>query len=493
LPGKTAKCSITIFAPLFALLFALLLAVSAPVFGRGRAQEAETAALNPEWVLCITAFDVASLPPAQRIVGELLSRNLAKSLTDVDHRIRVSEEYTYYGDLAWVLALENAGKKLAAKRAERDLLIYKGYPQWRYKNELKTAAAAIKILEEEYRAAEDAVIKITAEPVFKLTQENTEGTFPAPPAKNGEYYYCASKKADAFVSGEISEFHGRIVLSIRMYTLYTRSFTYEDSFIFSADDMSLVEEELTGRLTAAISGTSPSAISVKTDPEEAVILVRENYAGQGDTGIREHSPGPVDVTVFADGYTGASVSVDLAKGEMAELQFKLQRVPETGFAINSPPEGSASVYQGSLYIGQTPLTMTAPLNQFEYIHGETSKGDTTAVIFRAGEPGDIITLPSAIPKGKDPTPLGTARRRYYGAWTRFWIALPLAFIITGVTNAYQNAYIYAGNPDVGNTYQILRGVKIGAWSAFGVIAGESLFRIIRYNYTASKSVPKLAK
>jgi hypothetical protein len=278
-----------------------------------------------------------------------------------------------------------------------------------------------------------------------------------------------------------------------MYTLYTRSFAYEDSFIFSPDDMIQVEEEMAGQLVAAISGSSPSAISVKTDPEDAVILVKESFAGQGDTGIREYAPGPVDVVAFAKGYESASVSVDIAAGELTELEFKLRPVPETSFEINSPDRGGASVYQGSLYLGQTPLTITAPLNQFEYIHGETPAGDTTSVIFRAGQTENIVNLPAGTPVGNDPTPLGTSRRKFYGAWTGFWIALPAAMLISGLANTYGDAYNRTGNPDTGSTYQTVNMVSIGAWSGFGAVVAYSLYRMIRYGHTASKSVPRMVK
>jgi hypothetical protein len=471
-----------------------LLVLSAPLFGKGKVEEEEKKDLNSQWVLCISAFDVTVLPPPQRVVGDIMIRSLVKSLTDVDHRIRVSEEYSYYKDLAFFIALEDAGKKLAAKKAERDLLLYKGYPSQRYKNELKTANAAVKTMEEEYQKAEEAVMKISVEPVFQLTQENTEGTFPDPPAAGGEYRYCINKKADAFISGEMSEFHGRLVLTIRMYTLYTRSFEYEDSFIFSTDDMNIVKEEIAGRLTAAISGAAPAALSVTADPENAIIMVKESYAGQGDTGIQEHAPGPVDVVAFAEGYESASASVDLAAGELTELQFKLHPIPNADFDIVFP-YGRTSVYQGSLYIGEAPLSITAPWNQFEYIHGETPMGDTTAVIFLAGQTGSAVTLPPAVPKGKDPTPLRSARRKFYGAWTAFWISLPVAFILTGVANTYKNVDIYMNhtNADVGKTYDILHKVSIGAWGGFGAVVSYSLFRIIWYNHTASKSVPKVAK
>ncbi|WP_041611632.1 PEGA domain-containing protein [Treponema primitia] len=477
----------------FFAVFLFLFVLSVSAWSKGKVEEAVIDPLNPEWALCITALDVSALPPAQKILGELMVRNLAESLADLHHRIRVSEEFAYYKDVAWVRTLGDAGKKLSAKRTERDQLLYKGYPRWRYKNEIKTIDKSIVTLEEEYHQAEEALLEIAPAPSFILTSENTGGTFPTPPSAGGEYRFCVTQKADAFITGEIVEFHGRILLSIRMYTLYTRSFEYEDSFIFSTDDMAQIREELTGRLIAVISGGRSAAIAVKAQPEGAIILVKESFAGQGDTGVMEYPPGPTDVAVFADGYNGAQAMVDLAPGELTELQFSLQPVQETSFEIDLPGNERASIYQGSLYLGTSPLTVTAPLNQFEYIHAETPGGRTSSAIFRAGQTGDMVTLPLPTPQGKDPKPLGTARDRYYGAWTRFWIALPVAFMISGVSSTYENAYIVGKDPDVGNTYQILNAVSIGAWIGLGLITAESFYRIFRYTRTASKSVPALLK
>jgi hypothetical protein len=475
----------------------LLLALSLPLFGKGKTEEAAADPLNPQWSLSITAFDVSALKPAQRVVGDLLIRSLAASLSALHHRVRVSEEYSYYKDMAYVRSLEDAGKKLAAKRNERDMLAYRGYPDWRYKSELKTVDAAIKTLEEEYQKAEEAAISVATEPEFLLVQENAQGVFPPPPAAGGEYQYCVSKKADAFVSGEIVEFHGRLYVTVRMYTLYTRSFEYEDSFIFSTDNLVMTEEEITGRLVAAISGASPAAVSVTVDPGDAVILVRESFAGQGSTGVREHAPGPLDVAVFAEGYEPAGASVDLAMGELIDMEFKLRPSPETSFDIDFPSHPRSPVYQGALYMGQTPLTITAPLNQAEYIHAETPGGGESSVVFRAGQTGNVVTLPNVIPRGIDPKPLGTARRKFYGGWTAFWVALPLAFMASGIAATYGNAYDYTRyndpDPELVSAYNTLSAVSTGLWIGFGVTAAYSIYRMARYGHTASRDAPGTVK
>jgi hypothetical protein len=456
-------------------------------FGKKETEEKKEP-LNPEWILSITSFDVNELPASQKLVGDVLTRNLVVALNKLSKHIRVSEEYTYYYEYARTVSLTSAGKSLEARRSDRDQLIFKGEANWQYKNQLKTADTAVETLEENYRKAETDTPEIVVEPVFKLTEGNNTGTFPAPPLEGGEYLFCKNQKADAFLSGKVAEFHGRIYLSLRLYTLYTRSFIYEDELFFSSEDTNQVVDEISGRLAAAVSGVPPAALSVKVDNEDAVILIKNSFAGRGETGVMEHPPETVDVTVFANEYQPASATVDLASGELTELRFDLRPLPLTSLDIEVD-ETPSPLYRGALYIGESPLTLRSPINSFEYLHTETPRGSTGAAVFRVGQTGNPIymeTIPALDPDAK---PLNKARRQYYGAWTRFWISLPAAFLMNGVVSGYRDAYAVHGSDVFAEKYDLYNGVSIGLWVAFGVIAGESLYRIIRYNHTASKSVP----
>ncbi|MDR2029597.1 MAG: hypothetical protein LBP93_08690, partial [Treponema sp.] len=306
------------------LLGGLFLVFSSPLYPRGKTETTEEKqALNSEWVLCVTAFDVSGLSPSQRIMGDVLVRNLVNSLGTVDRRIRVSREYAYYEDTAWFKARSEAVKQLAAKRKERDLLLYQGNAEWKYQKELKALDEKIKPLEEEVKKAETDEPLITAEPDFRFTAANISGTFPAPPQPGGEYRFCSTQQADAFLTGAVSEFHGRIFLSLKMYVVYTRAYEYEDSVIFSSEDINGAVEELAGHLVAAVSGAPPAAIAVTAKPDNAVVLLKESFAGRGETGIIEHPPGPVEVEVFADEHEAVSVPLDLHSGELAELYINL--------------------------------------------------------------------------------------------------------------------------------------------------------------------------
>jgi hypothetical protein len=413
-------------------------------------------------------------------MGDVLVRSLVNSLTTVDHRIRISREYAYYEDAAWSKARSEAAKKLAAKRTERDLLLYKGTAEWKYRKDLKAVDEAIKTLEEEVQKAEAEIPLITEEPAFRFTEGNIAGTFPAPPTAGGEYRFCSTQRADAFLTGAVSEFHGRIFLSLRMYVVYTRTYVYEDSIIFSSEDTNGAVEELAGRLVAAVSGTPPAAITVSVQPDNAIILLNESFAGRGETGIIERPPGPVELEVFVEEHETVSLPLDLYSGELAELQINLRPLALAAFGISVPEYPGTLVYRGALYLGEAPFTLNVPVDQYEYLHVETPGGETASMVFRGADGG--VELEPVMPHDPEEKRTGKARRRFYGAYGRFWIALPVAFVIYGMSNAQREAYQLNNAPTTSQYEKAQRYyyVSLGAWIAAGIVLTESLYRIFRY-------------
>ena len=75
------------------LLFFLFLAFAHELFAFGRKQaEEEKEPLNPEWTLCITAFDISALSPVWQTAGDTVTRALANSLQKLEFRLRDEEE-----------------------------------------------------------------------------------------------------------------------------------------------------------------------------------------------------------------------------------------------------------------------------------------------------------------------------------------------------------------------------------------------------------------
>jgi hypothetical protein len=485
-----------------------LLSALSQVFASGT-EEADPEPLNKEWTLCISAFDVSGLPPSRQILGEVLVREIAESLKNVERRFRSGTEAGYYQDYAWSKSRTEAAKALESKRNERDMLIFRGEPSWRYRKNLKAAEDQILQLEEKLREIEAARPAVSGEPAFKLAEANRNGAAPpAPPKEGEEYRFCASQKADALLSGKVSEFYGRIFLSLRMFTLYTRSYSWEDSIIFSSEDLNEAVDELSGRLVAAVSETLPAVIAVHAKPEDAMVIINGTFAGLGEIPPRERSPGGVEVEVYAENRAPATVDAELNAGEMTEIFIDLPPLSLSAFSVTVPGSPGSSVYQGSLFRGYAPLSLEIPRDQFAYVSVEAPSGETGSAVYlsdrvvrgnakfvredKNGEEGNLVFTTRLLPSPEEKR-VERARRAFYTSYGIFWFVLPAALLTSAIAGSYINAYNYSGNPEIYDS--ALKGyyASLTGYATMGISLAGTFFFIFRYLYYSGSDAAPLAR
>jgi hypothetical protein len=346
-------------------------------------------------------------------------------------------------------------------------------------------------LEESLALIEAEKPLIEKEPVFGVTAGNKSGTFPAPPKKGTERRFCQNQKADAFLTGEIWEYHGRYYIHIMLFTLYTNSWIYEDDVIFSLEDSEGAVEEIAARLTAVLSGNKPAVVTVKAEPGDSQILINQNYAGRGTVEAREHPPGKVIIAVASEGFSSDRIEAELAAGEHTELTVTLTPLHFADVNIDAQAAAGARVYSGALYVGQAPLTLRLPLNQLEYINIEGRREMADAVFITPDLPTDVfnISLKMKIPPAGKKR-VNKARSWYYWAWGSGWISGIAAWVIGGMYNSQSFAARQYGDPDLTASAARMNVVKTGAMITFGAIAGYSVFQLSRYLYTsAEKATP----
>ncbi|MDR2072654.1 MAG: hypothetical protein LBP60_04375 [Spirochaetaceae bacterium] len=367
------------------------------------------------------------------------------------------------------------------------------------------------------------------------------GAFPPPPERGDEEAFLRTHNADAVLTGTLRFFYGRIYAEFRIFSR-GGSFVYEDSTIFSPEDFNGASDELKDRFLTALSNTDPARLVIHTEPEQARILVNERAVKSGEE-LRLF-PGPVSVSVNADDYYPELRDAELTGGEEAEHSFTLRpKIMEVlGLTLTGP---GASVYLGALYLGggktqenedtaeaaggETPETETAipenaipaveataaergepevfilsiPAGEYRYIRVDTEDGLTGEVIVR-GSPEELerrflppelsagdaeirtITLtPRRLP-GPDDKPVELKRQKFYGAYGRFWVTLPLAFIINGVSQSYINSYNTSRSQELYGKARTSYYVSIGAWVVAGAFLVESLIRLGFYIHTANE-------
>jgi hypothetical protein len=497
-------------------LWFFLLPVS--LFSFGAKEEPAPEPLDPDWTLLITAFDTSALGEGNTALGDTILWNLAAEIGKLNYRLRVSGEYAYYQSLAERENRSGAAQALVNKRDERDQLIYRGDPRWKYRKNLKAMNAEIEKLEDDYRKVLAAEVLIDREPVFVLARENGEGRFPQPPKEGAEYRFCKDQKADAIITGTLGEYHGRIFVTQNLYVRYADSYIYRDNIIFSPEHSAEAMGEFAGRITGTIAGLPPAELKVSAVPENALILLDQGYGGRG---VLEQTlpPGKVRVEALAEGHESAGADIDLAGGERTELALGLKPLEPIPLHIDVPGEEGVSVYLGSLFVGKTPLTLTLPPDRLEYLSAESPGGNETDAVFMSPSPGYLppavgspektrffgkmfprksdlegnsLSLRLGPPYDPGEKRVDRARYWYYWAWAGTWASLIGAWMVNGYANSVINAY---NDPFGNHSYEMYTKAKQAEKFNFvgmGLVGAAVLVEIVqmaRYITISGKDAP----
>jgi len=478
------------------LLVLIFLVLTIPLFAKGQTDEPEIKTQNDEWYLCITNFDAKALPSDRMNISGVVLRELVERLSSINYHTRISPEYAYYEEYAWARARGNAAKTLSSKFDERSRQIYMGEPNWKYRQNIARIDSDIKKLREDLEEIDNKAPLINKEPVFKLASGNLDLVFPAAPEKGGESRFCTILKADAFLSGSITDFHGRYFLKLRLYTVYTKSFVWEDSAIFSYSDIGNAIDEITRKLIIVLSGNRPAAVAVNAEPETALVLINRSFAGKGGTSLTEYPPGKITVTASAQDHESIVLETELVSGELTEINLKLNPIEHVN--TNILGKGSNNVYHGALYVGESPLTLRLPANNFEYIEMENVDGKKGSVVFKTQDSQDYeqsISVKMSVPikKGR----VDKERRGYYWAWGSQWITGIAAWVFYYSFNGSNDAARYAYNQEIltqkfvndnANNYYF----SLGSAVAFGAASVYGIYRMIRYIYFSGKDTASIA-
>jgi len=470
------------------VLFLIFLISSLPLFAKGKTDETEAKTQNDEWFLCITNFDSNSLAADKTNISGVISRELVNRLNSINYRARISPEYAYYEEYAWARDRATAAKSLSSKMEERSKLIYQGEANWKYQQSVKKIDVDIKKLRENLDEIDKNAPLINKEPAFKLISGNNDLSFPEPPTKGGERRFCVAQKADAFLAGQITDFYGRYSLTLKLYTLYTRSFVWEDNFIFSYNDINDTIDEITRKLMILLSGNDPSVITVKTEPETALVLINQSFAGRGEISSMEYPPGKITINASAPDHESIVLETELVSGELTQINIKLNPIKYVNTDISSKMQGH--IYHGSLYVGESPLTLRLPANNMEYVEITEDSGKRGSAAFKTKDNIDYnqtITFKLSQPNKKNA--VDKQRRDYYWAWGGQWLTGIAAWLgyysFMGVSDAVkanggtttQEFYNYGNN---------LLNFYYGAAIAFGVTSLYGIIRMITYIYVSGK-------
>ena len=468
----------------------LFFSFSSLLYARGRTEEADIKTQNDEWILCITNLDATALTAERRTVTDVILRKLVENINAINYRTRISSEYVYYEEAAWANRRSTAARALAAKQNERSLLIYRGEPDWRYRANLSRLEADIIKLYAELEEIENNAPLVNKEPVFYLTSGNLSFQFPEAPVPGNEYRFCTSQRADAALIGTISDYHGRFIVTLRLYTIYTRSFVWEERIIFSHEDMESALEEFSRKLIIVLSGNNPGAVAVTAEPEETLVLINRAFVGRGTTDILEFPPGRITVTASAPDFESITFETDIISGELSQIKINLNPVEYVDVEIAGNHRGrSGNVYHGAMYVGEAPLTLRLPLNYLELLEMETESGDTGRIVFYTPDTDEISSSVNirTIRQSRQGS-VDRARNLYYWAWGGTWISGIAAWVSFNTYNNMANAFLQGGstNATLYNDANRMYNIYMGTFIALGAFVVLDLILMTRYIYIANR-------
>jgi len=473
----------------FLLIFFLTL--SAQVFAMGAAEEeSEKKIINNEWLLCITNFNISSLPAEKINIASVVTREITERLTAINYRTRVSSEYAYYEGYAWARNRSAAARALGAKMDERSQLIFRGEPDWRYRQNLARIDSDVEKLKTALDEIEKNAPLVNAEPVFNLTRGNLDLVFPPAPNAGSEYKFCNDQKVDAFLSGTIVDYHGRYYLTLKLYTVYTRSFVWQDNVLFSHTDIESALDEITRKLIIALSGNKPVQIEIVTEPEDTLVLINRSFASRGASGVLEYPPGTITVTATSADHESLTFETDIFSGESINIGLILKPIEYGDVEISADREGR--IYTGALYVGDAPLTLCLPVNQWEYIDFETADARRGTAVFQSPDTPDFsnsISLRTSLIQQKGR--VDRDRRHFYWAWGGAWVAGIAAWISYYTVMGIDYAVSYSSssgsvNDDFYNENVLMSRITTGTLIALGVISVYGIYRLVVYLYNANK-------
>lgn len=462
------------------------------VYGLGKREiSSETAKpLYREWKVFIPGMDFSALTDTQKLTGWAVLRELRSQAETVPFHQRGSEELEAYRSYAQTSARQSAGKALADKRAERDALLFKGYPPWKLKQEIAKMDASIGDLERAVQRASVTVPSIEEKPDIKIIVADKQGQeYPSPPPRGKEYQYCSDQGVDALLFTSMDFFYGHYRLTVGLYSAILDTYPWREELLFSPDDRSAALGDLEDRLLEVLSGKGYARLALHAIPPDSLLSVDGKSVGRGTVDSVPLPPGTHTVEIQADGYVPFSTTLDLQAREKISLTGSLSPLATESLLIDST-ESQTAIHAGGLYKGTTPLRLSLPVDSLTYVEGTAGDGKaSTAVVAGPSQPDLRVLLKPQSPSA-DPQPVETERRKFYSAYGRFWIALPVAFFMGGLATTYINAVNYQGNWTLTDSAYRTYYLSIGLYTVAATFLAESLYRLGRYVVVSNDRNPQ---
>ncbi len=295
---------------------------------------------------------------------------------------------------------------------------------------------------------------------------------------------------DSLLWGRFEEIQGYIYFEVIFFdaALGENVFSYSDAVL--PTELYEIFDELTDELASILWGRDWASLRVDTEPPRASVWLDDSFQGRTPLEIPYLIPGSRELRVQAPGYQSVVRLISLDPYTEAVQQIVLPLEPGDSFELDSEPAGAA-VYEGSQWLGATPLSVDKPddLNRFLL----RKEGYLDFPLYAGSGVAETVTVALTLDE-IDPLQIQNQRRdELYRAFGFFAISIPIPLFFWGFANDYAVGYSLAINDlNFDETDRFKAAGRVFYYGYWGTLAvSTSLFvnmmvRLVRYLRAADR-------
>jgi hypothetical protein len=318
------------------------------------------------------------------------------------------------------------------------------------------------------------------------------------PASGGELIYdelllsppqlAREEDLDLLVWGSFEEIQGFLYFEVNLYAPVLGETLYRYSDAVVAMELYTLVEELIPELASILWGRDWSSLRVETVPEQAAVWIDDRFQGRSPLEIPYLLPGTRLLRVEAPGFSPVEHSLELTPFSEEIHQITLEPRPGDTFSLDSDPS-AAAVYDGSRWLGTTPLELEKPEDIRRFLLRR--EGYLDFPLYADGDVEQVLST-NLIPDDLDPSAIQNRRRdEMYKAFGLFALSLPVPILLWNY--GYDFRVLAAvreqdgEDPSQAEYYANLTfGLSLGTMAVSGGLLVNLVLRVIRYLQAADR-------
>lgn len=229
------------------------------------------------------------------------------------------------------------------------------------------------------------------------------------------------------------------------YSLHLESFLQDEPILLwqdagRAEDAGLLAAAAAAAVTGVIRGREQALLSVAVEPSSSEIYWQGEFLDVGGLENRPLNPGEGVLEIRAEGYLAHREELTLLPGKTIRREIVLEGGTTRRITIETDPPG-AQVYQGSLWLGETPLERDFLVQEEPLIIRLEREGYFPENVIIAPGEGELFFL-TLKPQTEDPAQhLAAAEQHFYKNLGFFVISSFLPVVFNGLYQNYEALYV----------------------------------------------------